>query len=509
LSVLTNYRSKVPGEDFVAKKLSNDSLASLPQGVAGPAYDRAGVKPGILHIGLGNFHRAHQAVYCDDLLRGGGDPDWGIVGAGVMPGDAAMRKDLVAQDCLFSVTEMSAASDSVRVIGAMSDFLPVEAGHGAILKAMASPSIRIVSLTVTEGGYFVSTDTGGFTPDHPSIRADIVNPDMPTTVFGAIAAGLRARRDVGEKPFTVMSCDNLPHNGSVTRATVTGVACEQDPDLARWIEENVAFPNGMVDRITPATTNERREHLARHYGLDDARPVFCEPFRQWVLEDSFSAGRPEFENVGVQFVSDVTPYEHMKIRMLNGGHAIIAYPAGLIGLTYAHEAMTHPRISAFFDKLEREEVYPVVTPVPGMSHESYHALLRQRFANPRIEDTIRRLCFDGSNRQPKFIVPTIFENLGAGRPIDGMALESALWCRYCYGETEAGTPIEPNDPDWERLSMLSKRARADPQIWLAMREVYGDLANNPLFAKQFGTWLNRLWRDGTVKTIETYLDGMG
>lgn len=489
----------------MAITLSNSSLRTLPADVAGPTYDRALLRPGILHVGLGNFHRAHQAVYCDDLLNAGGDPAWGILGAGVMPADGAMRQDLIDQDCLFSVTEMSAAGEAVRVVGAMCGFLPVEQGHGAILKAMAEPATRIVSLTVTEGGYFVSAETGGFNPDHPAIRADIANLAQPATVFGAIVAGLRARRAAGAAAFTVMSCDNLPHNGDVTRAVVLGVAQGQDPDLARWIADTVAFPNGMVDRITPATTEERRAALARTHGIEDARPVFCEPFRQWVLEDHFTAGRPALDQTGVQFVTDVTPYEHMKIRMLNGGHAIIAYPAGLLGIDYVHQAMAHPLISAFFDKVQRDEIYPVVSPVPGTTQEDYHALLRERLANPEIKDTIPRLCFDGSNRQPKFIVPSVLDNLAAGRAVSGLALESALWCRYCFGENETGGTIAPNDPSWEGLQSRAREAKDRPGVWLEMKDIYGDLGSQPGFLAAFSGWLERLHQQGTEAALRAYL----
>ncbi|WP_339950597.1 mannitol dehydrogenase family protein [uncultured Albimonas sp.] len=486
-------------------RLSNSALAALPEGISAPGYDRSALGPGILHVGMGNFHRAHQAVYADDLLRAGGDPAWGILGAGVMPADEAMREGLAAQDHLYSVTEMGPQGDDVRVIGAMAGFLPVTPGHGPMIAAMADPAVRIVSLTVTEGGYFVSAQTGGFNAGHPSIRADIAEPERPTTVFGAIVAGLRARRAAGLAPFTVMCCDNLPHNGAVTRAAVCGVARGQDPGLADWIEAEVAFPNGMVDRITPATTEPRRAGLAAGHGLDDARPVFCEPFRQWVLEDNFPAGRPALETVGVQFVEDVTPYEHMKIRMLNGGHAMIAYPAGLLGLEFAHDAMADAQVAGFFEKVERTEVFDVVEAVPGATPEQYLASLKDRFGNPRIEDTIRRLCLDGSNRQPKFIVPSIEDNLAAGRPVPGLALESALWARYCLGVDEAGGAIAPNDPDWERLTEQAGRAKRDPLAWLELRDVYGGVADHPGFRESFARALDALYARGVRAVLAEYL----
>ncbi|NDR57829.1 mannitol dehydrogenase family protein [Aliiruegeria sabulilitoris] len=486
-------------------KLNADTLTKLDPRIVVPSYDRSQLKPGILHVGLGNFHRAHQAFYANQLLNAGGSLDWGILGAGVMPTDAAMRADLEAQDWLYSVTKQGAGTEEVEVSGVMCGFLPVEEGHGPIIEAMQNPDVRIVSLTVTEGGYYVSAETGGFNPEAPDIRADIASPDKPKTVFGAIVAGLKARRDAGQVPFTVMSCDNLPHNGNVTRSAVVGVARGQDSALADWIDANVAFPNAMVDRITPATTSERAAGLAEEYGLEDARPVFCEPFLQWVLEDKFTAGRPAFEEVGVQIVEDVTPYEHMKIRMLNGGHAIIAYPSALLGLTYAHEAMAHPLVSAFFDKVEREEIYNVVEAVPGATQPEYHAALQERFANPAIRDTIARLCFDGSNRQPKFIVPSVAENLAQGRSVPGLALESALWCRYCFGEGEQHQEIPANDPSWDRLTGLAREARDRPDAWLEMRDIYGDLVDKPDFRDAFAAALESLWNKGCEATLKAYL----
>jgi mannitol 2-dehydrogenase len=491
----------------MATRLCQKALDQLGADVAVPAYDRTQLTAGVLHVGLGNFHRAHQAVYLDELFAQGGDPSWGIVGASVMPGDAAMRDDLVAQDWLYSVTEEDAHGQQVRIVGSLTDFLPVEAGHGPIRRAMADPAIRIVSLTVTEGGYYTDPSKGGFDAGHPDIRADIAHPDEPTTVFGAIVAGLRARRRAGQAPFTVMSCDNIPHNGAMTREVVTGVAKGQDSDLAAWISDQVAFPNGMVDRITPATSAARRERLEQDHGFTDARPVFCEPFRQWVLEDNFPEGRPALERVGVQFVADVAPYEALKLRVLNGGHATIAYAAGLLDIEYVHDAMADERVAGFLDSMARHEVLPVVPALPDMSPADYLATCQERFANPCLGDTVRRLCHDGSGRQPKFIVPTIQENLAAGRSIEGLALESALWCRYCAGTTDSGAAVEPNDPRWQHLNERALAARADPSSWLAMSDIYGDVGVDERFAMAFGRWLDQLWRDGTDRTLRRYLDG--
>ncbi|AXS42207.1 mannitol dehydrogenase family protein [Breoghania sp. L-A4] len=486
-------------------RLSMATLPALASRVDVPTYDRAALTAGILHFGVGNFHRAHQAVYLDALFRSGRDRDWAILGAGVMPGDARMRAALEGQDWLTTVVEQSADNSVAHVTGAMTGMLPV-GDTDAILDALSDPAIRIVSLSVTEGGYFVDAE-GRFDPTHPAIVADGAAPDAPKTVFGLIAAGLARRRTAGAEPFTVMSCDNIPHNGVVARNAVAGTARLSDPGLAGWITESVAFPNGMVDRITPATGERERQSMRDDFGVEDAWPVFCEDFKQWVLEDRFPAGRPALEEVGVQFVDDVTPFEIMKIRILNGGHAVIAYPAGLLDIRFVHEAMEHPLIAGFLEKIERDEIMPAVPPVPDTDLDWYFGEVKRRFANPKIGDTIRRLCLDGSNRQPKFIVPTIADRLAAVGDVTGLALESALWCRYCFGESESGAVIEPNDPNWDDLVATARRAKDDPDAWLAMEAVYGDVAKNEIFRAAFAHALRGLWEHGTEAVLKRYIDG--
>ena len=469
-----------------------------------PAYDRTKLTPGIVHIGLGNFHRAHMAVYLDDLFAMGQGMDFAILGAGVRPSDATMREALIAQDCLSTVIELDPAAKSARRIGSMVDFLPVSADNAPLIAAMTAPAIRIVSLTVTEGGYFINPATGAFDPTHPEIVADAAQPARPATAFGAIIAALGARRAAGTAPFTVMSCDNLPGNGHVARAAIVGLAHLSDPELARWIDAHVAFPNGMVDRITPAT-GPRERALAQTFGLSDPVPVTCEPFRQWVIEDIFPAGRPPLEQVGVTFTPHVHAFEMMKIRILNGGHATIAYPGGLMDIEFVHEAMAHPLILGLLNKVEREEIIPYVPPVPGTDILAYYDLIVHRFSNPEVADTERRLCLDGSNRQPKFIVPSVRDALAAGGSVEGLALVSALWARYCFGTTDSGTPIAPNDPNWDVLQALATLAKSDPAAWLAQETIYGETARDPRFVAAFTAWLKMLWATGTKTTLETYL----
>jgi mannitol 2-dehydrogenase len=369
---------------------------------------------------------------------------------------------------------------------------------------MARPEIRIVSLTVTEGGYYINAATGQFDATAPDIVADAANPAKPATAFGAIIAALKARKSVGIPPFTVMSCDNLPGNGHVTEAAVVGLARLSDPAFADWIKASVAFPNGMVDRITPAT-GPRERALAARFGLDDPVPVTCEPFRQWVLEDDFPSGRPPLEQAGVTFTPHVHAYEAMKIRILNGGHAIIAYPGGLMDIEFVHEAMAHPLIAGFLKKVETEEIIPFVPPVPDTNLADYFTLIVERFANPEIADTVRRLCLDGSNRQPKFILPSLRDNLSAGILPRGLILESALWCRYCAGISDSGAAIAPNDPNWDRLTKVAQAARTDPARWLAMEDTYGATGRDPRVIEAFSHALTDLWARGAKAVLADYL----
>lgn len=491
----------------MAIPLSLQNYARLPESVLRPTYERRELSPGIVHVGIGNFHRAHQALYLSELFELGRDRDWAIVGAGVRPADARMRERLAAQDWLTTVVELAPAAKRAQICASMIDFMPPDPQNAPLIAELAKPSTRIVSLTVTEGGYYLHPAQGVFDAEHPEMLADAARADCPGSVFGAIIAGLERRRAAGRPPFTVMSCDNLPHNGDVARDTVAGLAALRDAPLADWIRAEVAFPNSMVDRITPATTDRERELLRDHFGVEDACVVVCEPFRQWVLEDHFPAGRPAFEEVGVTLSSQVAAYETMKIRMLNGGHAAIAYPAALLGIRFVHEAMAEPLIRGFLEKLEQEEILPIVPPVPNTDLREYLQLIVERFANPDIGDTIPRLCIDGSNRQPKFIVPSVQDRLKQGLSIPGLALVSALWCRYCQGFTDAGDALALDDLRAERLRTHAEAAKENPVRFLEMSEVYGELAHSQVFRKAFATQLQALQDRQTAAVLRAYLGG--
>ena len=482
--------------------LNSAALAALPSNVHGPAYDRAALKPGILHVGVGNFHRAHMAVYLDRLFGLGQDHDWALVGAGVRPGDAVMRDRLAAQDWLTTVVELDPSGLSASVIGSMIDFVSVDSA--ATIAKMADPAIRIVSLTVTEGGYYIDAKTDGFDTHAGDIAHDAAHPANPRTVFGMMIAALRQRRDAGLAPFTILSCDNLPENGHVTHRTVIGLARLSDPVFADWIDAHVAFPNSMVDCITPATSDRERKLVAEKFGLTDAVPVACEPFRQWVLEDNFPQGRPKLELVGAEFVSNVAQFELMKLRILNGGHAAIAYPGALLGHWFVHDAMADKRISGWLDRLTRAEIVPTLQPIPGVSYDAYREKIADRFSNPEVGDTIPRLCLDGSNRQPKFVLPVLRQAMAENRLYKGLSLEVALWCRYCAGTDEAGNVITPNDDNAADLKTRALAAKADPQAFLSNTLVFGTLGQDPKFASAFAVALGSLWSNGVAATLNAY-----
>ena len=487
-------------------KLSNGTLRQLPESVKKPVYRRSSLTPGIVHVGLGNFHRAHQSWYLHRLMQQGQAHDWAIVGAGVRPYDAAQRQKLQSQDYLTTLIELDPKGVSAEVVGSMTSYVPVEVHNAPLIEQMADPAIRIVALTVTEGGYYVDPATQRFDADHPDIRHDVANPDTPLTAFGAMVAALRLRRDRGIGPFTGQSCDNLQGNGATLRQAVVSLARLTDPDLAGWIDANCSFPNSMVDCIVPAT-GAKELALARELGIEDAVPVTHENFRQWVIEDDFCAGRPDWDRVGATFSEDVHVYEGMKIRILNGGHQIIANAGEILSVETISGCMEHPLIGSYFRKVATEEIVPHVQPVPGMTPSAYVSLIERRFSNPRIVDTTRRVAFDGSSRHPGFVLPIIRTALNAGRPIAGLALAEAFWARMCAGTREDGTVIQPNDPKWHDLVMVATRASESPQAWLDQRQLYGDLADRPELQALFAHWLRMIWSDGAEAAMLAYLRG--
>ncbi|WP_299698680.1 mannitol dehydrogenase family protein [uncultured Tateyamaria sp.] len=483
--------------------LTDTALAMLPSSILRPTYDRSTLQPGIVHIGVGNFHRAHQAWYLHRLMQAGLAQDWAIIGAGVRPGDAIMRDKLLAQDCLTTLVELDPSGTSAEVVGSMIDFLPVEPDNASLIAAMSNPNVRIVAMTVTEGGYYVDPKTGGLDLTHPDIVHDVAHPDSPCTAFGAIVAALSKRKAAGHGPFTSQSCDNLQGNGDILRTIVVSLARATDEDLADWLEAHATFPNSMVDCIVPATGADEIA-LAAQLGINDAAPVTHENFRQWVIEDAFCAGRPDWDKAGAIFTDQVHSYEAMKIRILNAGHQVLANAGELLGLATIADCMAHPTLRRFFRKVQMDEIVPHVAEVPGFTPAAYVDLIEPRFANNAIRDTTRRVAFDGSSRHTGFVLPILRDAIQANGAIAGLSLVEALWARMCAGTREDGSAIESNDPHWETLTIAAQKAKTNPQAWLAQTQYYQELAQVPDFSQQFETWLRLIWSDGVEAALNAY-----
>ena len=464
--------------------LSSATLTGLR--VSTPGYDREAARVGIVHFGFGNFHRSHEAMYVDALMEAGGGREWGICGVGVMPHDTLMRDAMQAQDCLFTlVVRHPDGSLEPRVVGSALEYLYGPDDPEAVYARLVDPQVRIVSLTVTEGGYLKNPATGEFDPRDPGVVHDVDHLEDPRTVFAYIVEGLRRRRAAGLAPFTVLSCDNLQGNGDVCRQTVTEFARLVDPALAEWIQRDVVFPNSMVDRITPATTEADRESLSRDFGVEDRWPVPAEPFTQWIVEDHFALGRPALEEVGVQFVEDVGPYELMKLRLLNATHQALAYLAAPLGETLVHEAMRDEHVVRFLERYMADEAAPTLGDLPGIDLDAYMATLIERYSNPGIRDTLVRLATDGSNRMPTFTLPAIRANLAAGRPVVLGAAMCAAWAEYwrLIGTGEISGSEVPDDvkADAMRTAALDE----DPAAFIEQRDLFGEVADDERFRSAY------------------------
>ena len=466
-----------------------------------PGYDRARVSTGVVHFGVGGFHRAHQAMYHDRLMNRGEALDWGICGVGVMPGDERMRDVLRAQDGLYTLIEKHPdGSRDARVIGSITEYLFAPEDPEAVIEKLADPATRIVSLTITEGGYNLDGE-GEFDAGDDAVAHDLEPDAVPKTVFGLVTEALRRRREREVGPLTVMSCDNLEGNGSLARAAFTAFARLRDAELGDWIEREVGFPNSMVDRITPATTDEDVAEAREDLGVDDRWPVVCEPFTQWVLEEAFSAGRPPYEDAGVQIVDDVEPYELMKLRLLNASHQAIAYFGHLCGYRLVHEAAQDPLFQDLLARYMDDEATPTLAPVPGVDLPEYKRTLIERFSNPEVRDTVARLCAESSDRIPKWLLPVVRRQLETGGEVTRSAAIVASWARYAEGVDEQGEPIEVVDRLADRLTANARRQREDPDAFIADREVFGDLAGDERFVAAYRSALRSLHERGARATL--------
>lgn len=453
-------------------RLGAAGLDRLPPEVARPAYDRAALPVGIVHLGLGAFHRAHQAVYTDDVLNGEPGP-FGICGVSLRsPG---VRDRLAPQDGLYTVAERS-GGERLRVVGCLKQMLVGPEDPAQVVPRIARPGIAVVSLTVTEKGYCHDPASGTLDPDHPDIRHDLAEPARPRSAIGVLVAGLEARRLAGLAPPTVVSCDNLPSNGRTLRRVALAFAALRDDRLARWIEGEVAFPGTMVDRIVPATTAQDATRIAAALGADDAAPVVCEPFRQWVIEDAFSGPRPAWERAGAELVGDVAPYEEMKLRLLNGSHSALAYLGYLAGFEHVFEVMQAPELVAFMRRMMVLEVAPTLDVPTDL--DAYQASLVERFANRALAHRTQQIAMDGSQKLPQRLLGTVRDQLRAGGPIRHLSLAVAAWMRYAAGRDEQGRPIPVADPLADRFRQVAALAGNDPAPlaagFLDLHEVFGD-----------------------------------
>ncbi len=473
------------------RALTTALVADPPDGVEVPAYDRAGLRAGIAHLGVGSFHRSHQAVYVDDLLTRGRGRDWAIVGIGVLP-DGGMGKSLRAQDMLYSVSvKHGDGRIDDRVIGSLVDYVYAADEAARAHEVLTDPSIRIVSLTITEGGYVVEPTTGGF--DEAAARAQVAAADAglaPRPAFELLLDALEARRAAGTPPFTVMSCDNVRGNGRVARQAMLGFAALRGDATAAWVERSVAFPNSMVDRITPATTPDDVEALARRRGYRDARPVVCEPYLQWVVEDEFPGGRPPLEEVGVTFVDHVEAYELMKLRLLNASHQVIGQLGRLAGIDHVHDVLAEPAFRRCVELYMTQEAAPTLVPIPGVDFAAYGETLVHRFSNPAIADTTDRLCAFASDRITPWILPVAEHNAETGGAVGMCALTVAAWSRTWLGRDDTGSDLQQTDNRAEILRRASRGLATDPLALLRERDVVGDFRLD----ERFETAYLRAWR---------------
>jgi mannitol 2-dehydrogenase len=450
--------------------------------VKAPSYDRAALRPGIVHIGVGGFHRSHQAAYLDRLARAGVSTAWGITGMGVRSGGS--RGDLLRQNCLYTLLERSPEGDRASVVGSILDYLYAPQEPGRALAALTRSETKVVTLTVTGGGY---------------------GEDEPVPRF--LAEALRLRREAGVPPFTVLSCDNLPNNGATARSAVVGYARLRDEErFADWVETEVAFPATVVDRITPVTEPEHRRLLQRDFGIRDRCPVVCEDFSQWIVEDDFCNERPPLEEVGVQFVADARPYELHKKRLLNGSHSAIGYLGHLCGHDRIDDALADPLLRRFVESL-MGEVAPLLPDVLGLDVDEYRETLLGRFGNPRVGDRLQRLCGRGSTKMPAYLLPSLQEAVEEGLPHEALTLALAAWVRYLTGVDCEGRPIEVADARWDELRPLARRAAADPRPLLEVRDVFGSLADDEAFVGRLTATIRFLDARGPAAAVAGRLGG--
>ena len=490
--------------------LNQRNLSSAPQQLSVPTYDRSALSTGIVHIGVGGFHRAHQAFYCHQLMSQSMAKDWAITGIGLLEYDRKIYEALTSQDGLYTLTVQSPNGDAhTDVIGSIREMFFAIDTPELVLARMSQASTKIISMTITEGGYSFNPNTGEFNFDNPSVVHDLAHPQAPQSIFGYITEALRRRRDSNAGPVTILSCDNVQHNGDVTKMVITTFCQRQDPALCSWIDKNVSFPNSMVDRITPKTSSETISYIREEFGIIDACPVNCEPFIQWIIEDNFISGRPPFEEVGVQFVDDVTPYEEMKLRLLNAGHSVVGITGAIHGYPTIYKCLEDEILSSYLRRYLDVEATPALSPVDGINIEQYKDTLIERFANPNIKDSVSRICSESSAKLPKFILPTILKNLESGGSIRLGTLIIATWCYYHdKGINQRGEALEIIDALAGQLARHAKKTSEDPLAFLKQPELFGKLVDNERFTEVYREVIEKIYAEEDILEVMLYEMGV-
>ena len=484
-------------------QLNQANLSSISSDIGTPVYDRSKLKSGIVHIGIGGFHRSHQAYYIHQLLQKYNALEWGICGIGLREADRKIYEVLKKQDYLYTlVTQHPGGEVNSEIVGSLTDFVLAVDSPELVIEKMASPDTKIVSLTITEGGYNFNPVNGEFNFENIDIQYELKHPNKPRTIYGYLTAALRLRSAKGLPPFTILSCDNIQHNGDVASKMLLSFAERQDKSLANWIRKKVSFPNCMVDRITPVTSKEAIKYLSQKHSILDAWPVVCEPFIQWVVEDKFSNGRPELEKLGVQFVEDVTPYEKMKIRLLNAGHSVL----GILGAVHGHlsinACMDDQVFAAFMRKFMDIEVSPILEKVDGIDLKDYKDIIEERFANPNIKDSVSRICSESSAKIPKFLISTLGENLKKGGSIKLTTLVLATWCYYSdKGLNRKNEPIDIIDLLSTELHQSARKTSEDTLAFIRQKEIFGDLIFSENFTELYKDLVSKIYETGDVRDI--------
>jgi len=487
--------------------LRQKNLSQIIKSVSIPTYDRGNLTTGIVHIGVGGFHRAHQAYYIHQLMENGEAHNWGICGVGLRQADREIYHILTKQDYLYSlIVRYPNGKIDTHIIGSMTEYLLGADEPQRVIDKMTHPDTKIVSLTITEGGYNFDPSTGEFDFEHPDIQSEINHSDSPKTIYGFLTAALKKRQEAGLAAFTVLSCDNIQHNGEVVRKMLLAFVRKQDEALAEWIAQEVAFPNTMVDRITPATTPTDIDYLRDILGVVDEWPVTCEPFTQWVIEDKFSNGRPELEKVGVQFVPDVSPYEKMKIRLLNAGHSVL----GVLGAIHGHATidvcMEDSILAAYLRKFWDEEANPILDELEGIDVKRYKDQLEERFGNPNVKDGVSRICSESSAKLPKFLIPTIRENLAVGGSITYATSVIAAWCYYHDKQIDNNQqPINIIDTKHEELQLAAQKTAVDPLAFLRQPSIFGNLILNERFTRLYTEMIQQLYTKPNIRDFMQHM----